>query len=202
MIKDLASLNPEPVAKGKEEVEKLKSVEDQLKQDNTLRGKEDKEGADVPVDKLDKGKIDQVEKKEQNEEKKEVKKDVDKVYKQFEVDKAPVALNLGSVQGSMRYPEIAKQSNTEGRVTVQVLVGPDGSVISVGSMSGPDVFKDEVSSKVMNLRFSPAMQQGSPVKCWVTVPFSFTLKTGFKKENQDDTKKEEPKKEEKKEDNK
>jgi len=195
VIQDLASLNPEPAAKEKAEITTLKAAEEQLKQDNTLRGREEKEGSDLPSDRLDKGKLQEVEKKIEKEEKKEVK-DKDKVYKQFEVDKAPGAVNLGSVQSSMRYPEIAKSNGIEGRVSVTVLVGTDGSVIQVGSFNGPDVFRDEVSSKVMNLRFTPAIQQGNPVKCWVTVPFSFKLsQTGFKKEKEKEENKEEKKEE-------
>lgn len=194
VIKDLESLNPEPAAKEKAEIQTLKSIEEQVKQDQTLRGREEKEGSDIPSDRLDKGKIEKVEEEVKKEEQKEKKESPDKVYKQFEVDKAPSAVNLGSVRGSMRYPSIAQQNGIEGRVTVQVLVGKDGSVSQIGSYKGPDVFRDEVTSKVMNLRFSPAIQQGNPVNCWVTVPFTFTLsQSGFKKD------KEEEKQEEKQE---
>jgi TonB family protein len=192
VIKDLESLNPEPAAKDKAEITTLKSAEDQLKQDNTLRGKEEKEGSDMPADRLDKGQIKDVEKNVVEEQKKEVTKNTEKVFKQFEVDKAPAPVNLGSVQGSIRYPEMARQTGTEGKVSVTVLVGKDGSVEQIISISGPEVFKDEVSSKVMNLRFTPAIQQGNPVRCQVTVPFNFSLKqSGFKKESKDEDKKEE-----------
>ena len=138
--------------------------------------------------------------------KEEKKEKVNKTYQQFEVDKPPVAVNLGQVKSSMRYPEIAKSSGIEGKVTVKVLVGPDGSVVQVGGYSGPDVFRDEVSSKVMSLQFTPALQQGQPVRCWVSVPFSFKLSGKFKKDNEDEKKdepkKEEPKKEDKKEESK
>jgi len=127
---------------------------------------------------------------------KEEKKEKTKTYQQFEVDKPPVAVNLSQVKGSMRYPEIARSSGIEGKVTVKVLVGPDGSVVQIGGFSGPDVFRDEVSSKVMNLQFTPALQQGQPVRCWVSVPFSFTLTGKFKKESGDEEKKEEVKKKE------
>lgn len=192
VIKDLESLNPEPAAKDKAEITTLKSAEDQLKQDNTLRGKEEKEGSDMPSDRLDKGQIKDVEKNVVEEQKKEVTKNTEKVFKQFEVDKAPAPVNLGSVQGSIRYPEMARQTGTEGKVSVTVLVGKDGSVEQIISISGPEVFKDEVASKVMNLRFTPAIQQGNPVRCQVTVPFNFSLKqSGFKKESKDEGKKEE-----------
>jgi outer membrane biosynthesis protein TonB len=43
-------------------------------------------------------------------------------------------------------------------------------------MTGPDVFADEVKSKAMNLQFTPGLQNGKPVRVWVTVPFNFRLK--------------------------
>jgi protein TonB len=134
-------------------------------------------------------------KTEEKQQKEEKKEKVNKTYQQFEVDKPPVAVNLAQVKSSMRYPEIAKQGGVEGKVTVKVLVGPDGSVIQVGGFSGADVFRDEVSSKVMSLQFTPALQQGQPVRCWVSVPFSFTLTGKFKKDSGDDDKKEDKKKE-------
>ena len=76
----------------------------------------------------------------------------------------------------MKYPEIAREAGMEGRVTVKVLVGPDGNVIKVGSVSGPDVFHDEVRDKASDLQFTPGLQNGKPVKVWVTVPFNFKLK--------------------------
>ena len=75
----------------------------------------------------------------------------------------------------MQYPSVARESGIEGRVTVKVLVGPDGNVIKIGSVSGPDVFADEVREKSMNLQFTPGLQNGKPVKVWVTVPFNFKL---------------------------
>ncbi len=196
-LKDLAALTPEPVAKEKADLETIKKVEEteKIKAFVSSEGSENvdpnKETGKLQVD------VKKTEEKQEKEEKKEKKET--KTYQQFEVDKAPVAVNLAQVRGSMRYPEIARSSGIEGKVTVKVLVGPDGSVVSVGGFSGPDVFRDEVSSKVMNLQFTPALQQGQPVRCWVSVPFSFTLTGKFKKDTDDDKK--EDKKEEKKGDN-
>ena len=76
----------------------------------------------------------------------------------------------------MSYPEVAREAGVEGKVSIKVLVGTDGSVIKVGSLSGPEQFYDEVSNKSMNLQFTPGLQNGKPVKVWVTVPFNFKLK--------------------------
>lgn len=104
------------------------------------------------------------------------KENPNKNYDAFQVERQPMQLNLNSVKASMVYPPIARETNTEGKVTVKVLVDKNGNVVKVGSVSGPEVFHDEVTSKVSALKFNPAMQNGEPVNCWVTVPFSFTLK--------------------------
>lgn len=181
-LKDLSALAPEPVKKTeiKEEV-KLKSQQEL----EDVKLPVASEGTDDP-NKVTAteftGKVVEKKVEEKVEKKEEKKKDV---FQQFEVEKAPVAVNLGSVKGSMRYPEIARQSGIEGRVVAKVLVGTDGSVIRVGGVSGPEVFRDEVSDKVMNLQFTPALQGGQPVKCWVSVPFSFTLSAKDKKKTED-----------------
>lgn len=185
-LKDLSALAPEPVAKKlvTEEV-KLKSQKEleEVKLPVASTGTDDpsKVNPNAVVGKIEEKKIE--EKVEKKEEKKK------EVFQQFEVEKAPVAVNLGAIKGSMRYPEIARQSGIEGRVVAKVLVGTDGSVIKVGGISGPEVFHDEVADKVMNLQFDPAMQGGQKVKCWVSVPFSFTLNAKDKKKAEDDEEK-------------
>jgi periplasmic protein TonB len=191
-LKDMSALTPEPVAKEKADLETIKKVEETEK----IKAFVSSEGSENADPNKETGKLQVDLKKTEDKEKKEEKKEKTvKTFQQFEVDKPPVAVNLSSVKGSMRYPEIAKSSGIEGKVTVKVLVGPDGSVVQVGGFSGPDVFRDEVSSKVMGLQFTPALQQGQPVRCWVSVPFSFTLTGKFKKEGGDEDKKEEKKKE-------
>lgn len=183
-LKDLSALVPEPVAK--------KLVQEEVK----LKSQEELEEVKLPVASVGtddpskvnpefSGKVEEKKVEEKVEKKEEKKKDI---FQQFEVEKAPVAVNLGSVKGSMRYPEIARQSGIEGRVVAKVLVGADGSVIKVGGISGPEVFRDEVSDKVMNLRFNPAIQGGQTVKCWVSVPFSFTLSAKDKRKSDDEEK--------------
>ncbi len=195
-LKDLAALTPEPVAKEKADLETIKKVDETEK----IKAFVSSEGSETVDPNKETGKIQvDLKKTEEKQVKEEKKENKTKTYQQFEVDKPPVAVNLSSVKGSMRYPEIARSSGIEGKVTVKVLVGPDGSVVQVGGFSGPDVFRDEVSSKVMNLQFTPALQQGQPVRCWVSVPFSFTLTGKFKKESGDDEKKEEKKEDKKKE---
>jgi biopolymer transport protein ExbD len=112
-------------------------------------------------------------KPDKNAEKEENTKD--KIYMQFEVDKAPVALNLADVSSSIKYPEDARKSGVEGKISVKIMVGIDGTIESVGGISGPEEFYDEIKSKVVNLKFTPAIKKGKPVRCWVLVPFRFAL---------------------------
>lgn len=186
-LKDLSALVPEPVAKKlvTEEV-KLKSQKEleEVKLPVASVGTDDPSKVNPNAEFT--GKVEEKKVEQKIEKKEEKKKDI---FQQFEVEKAPVAVNLGAVKGSMRYPEIARQSGIEGRVVAKVLVGTDGSVLKVGGVSGPEVFRDEVADKVMNLSFTPALQNGQPVKCWVSVPFNFTL--GGKKKAADEEKEEE-----------
>lgn len=168
--KDLTALTPEPVAKEKAE-------------EQTIKTQQELEEIKSPVGTQDSGKFQfsgnvKVEEKkiEEKIEKKEKVVEEKTVFQSFEVEKAPECVNLSQVRSSMRYPEIAREAGMEGRVTVKVLVGPSGNVIKVGSVSGPDVFHDEVRSKATDLQFTPGLQNGKPVKVWVTVPFNFKLK--------------------------
>ena len=87
-----------------------------------------------------------------------------------------MCVNLQQVRGSIVYPNIAQESGIEGKVTIQVVVGEDGSVVKLGTYSGNEIFKDEVKEKSMSLVFKPGLQNNNPVKVLVTVPFSFKLK--------------------------
>ncbi|MCX7877828.1 MAG: TonB family protein [Ignavibacteria bacterium] len=167
--KDLTALQPEPVAKEKAEEKTIKTQEEleQIKSPVSSTGDTGKFTYSGPV-KIEEKKI------EEKIEKKEVQEKT--VYQSFEVEKAPECVNLAQVRASMKYPEIARDAGIEGRVTVKVLVNESGSVSKVGSISGPDVFHDEVRSKAMDLQFTPGLQNGKPVKVWVTVPFNFKLK--------------------------
>ncbi len=169
--KDLTALQPEPVAKEKAQEQTIKTQNEleQIKSPVSSTGDTGKFTYTGTV-KVEEKKIEEkIEKKE-----KEV---VEKqIYQSFEVEKPPECINLGQVRSSMVYPEIARQGGIEGRVTVKVLVGPDGNVLKIGSVSGPDVFQEEVSDKSMNLQFTPGLQNGKPVKVWVSVPFNFKLK--------------------------
>jgi len=109
-----------------------------------------------------------------------IRKDIDKpdktVFENFEVGVAPECTNLQMVKSSIEYPKLAVDAGIEGRVTVRVMVGEDGSVVKVGSLSGNEIFYDEVKEKSKSLVFTLGLQNNKAVKVWVTVPFVFKLK--------------------------
>lgn len=181
-LKDLEALIPKPVPKQEAEIITMKSQEklEEIKAPVSSEGSENAPNINYSGD------IKLSEKKVEQKIEKEKEKPVKTEYQQFEVEVQPKPVNLGSVRGSMRYPEIARSSGTEGRVTAKVLVGPDGSIVRIGGLSGPSVFHDEVRDKIGALQFTPALQNGKPVKCWVSVPFNFKLNTGFKKETEEE----------------
>jgi protein TonB len=166
--KDLSALTPEPVAKEKAQEQTIKTQQE-LEEIKGPVGNDTGKFQFSGNLKVEEKKIEEkIEKKEKVEEK--------STYQSFEVEKAPECVNLSQVRASMQYPEIAREAGIEGRVTVKVLVSESGGVIKIGSVSGPDAFHDEVRDKAMGLQFTPGLQNGKPVKVWVTVPFNFKLK--------------------------
>ncbi len=80
------------------------------------------------------------------------------------------------------YPRIAKTTQTEGEVTVQVLVDEKGEPLDVRVYkdSGRNVGFEEAAVKAAwNCRFSPGIQNGRPVKVWVVFKIEFTLENNY-----------------------
>ncbi|KXK54416.1 MAG: TonB protein [Chlorobi bacterium OLB5] len=171
--KDLEALTPEPVAKERADVQTIKTQQqlEEIKTPVSNVGDTGKFTFSGPI-KIEEKKIEEKITKREN----EVIEKEKTVYQSFEVEKAPECVNLQQVRNSMTYPPMAIEAGIEGKVTVKVLVSGDGSVIKVGSVNGPDIFRDEVTSKSMQLQFTPGLQNGKPVKVWVSVPFVFKLK--------------------------
>ncbi len=75
------------------------------------------------------------------------------------------------------YPEIARKAGLEGRVVVRVLIDKDGKPkkVQVLKSSGIESFEEAAVEAVMQSSYSPAIQNGRPVKCWMTIPIKFSL---------------------------
>jgi protein TonB len=75
------------------------------------------------------------------------------------------------------YPEVARRSGLEGKVVVQALIGKDGSVEKVDVLKADyDLFKDAAVDAMKKAKFTPARQNGTPLKVWITRTINFKLK--------------------------
>ena len=76
-----------------------------------------------------------------------------------------------------RYPQSMREAGQEGIVTMEAVIGRDGSVTSVGVLSGhvhPDLALAAVDA-VRQWRFQPTLLNGAPVEVAMTVAVAFTL---------------------------
>ncbi|MDY6787491.1 MAG: energy transducer TonB [candidate division WOR-3 bacterium] len=74
------------------------------------------------------------------------------------------------------YPETAKQLGIEGTVIIQLLVEKDGSVSSVEVLRSIHPLLDNAAkAAALNLRFSPAMTRDIPIRCYISIPITFSL---------------------------
>lgn len=75
------------------------------------------------------------------------------------------------------YPRLARQAQLEGTVTLRVLVKEDGSVgdALIQKSSGVTSLDDAALKAVYDCKFRPAIQNGRPVKVWVSFPYEFVL---------------------------
>ncbi len=89
---------------------------------------------------------------------------------------APVPINMDVVRELVGYPEEAKLKGLTGEVVAKLLVNEDGTVLKFEILSSPDtVFTYAVSRNLSALRFQAAIVDSVPSKCWVTLPFKFSL---------------------------
>lgn len=81
------------------------------------------------------------------------------------------------LSANIRYPEAAHKDGTQGRVTVQFVVGKDGSIGNVGILRGVDPALDAEAIRVISgmPKWKPGTQKGEPVNVKYTVPVMFRL---------------------------
>ncbi|WP_339901417.1 energy transducer TonB [uncultured Cyclobacterium sp.] len=92
------------------------------------------------------------------------------------VDEDPKPLNLGEIYQAIGYPSKAKEAGIEGSVVVRILVGQNGEYLKHKIVTNAHpLLSNSVDLEVKNLRFTPAMKAGQPVKVWINLPFKFKL---------------------------
>lgn len=78
---------------------------------------------------------------------------------------------------NIKYPTIAQENGTQGRVTVQFVVNKDGSIVDAKVLRGVDPYLDKEALRVIGAmpKWKPGMQRGKPVRVKYTVPVMFRL---------------------------
>lgn len=81
------------------------------------------------------------------------------------------------IQSNMKYPMMARESDIQGRVFVNFVVEPDGSISNVNVMRGIGGGCDEEAVRVVKSmpKWKPGKQRGSSVRVSFTVPIIFKL---------------------------
>ncbi len=77
------------------------------------------------------------------------------------------------------YPEMARIAGITGKVFVSVLIAEDGRPLKAKVMkrvpADCEVFDAVALKSVMESKYYPGLQNGSPIKVWFTVPIKFQL---------------------------
>ncbi|MFV0544741.1 MAG: energy transducer TonB [Bacteroides sp.] len=78
---------------------------------------------------------------------------------------------------NIKYPTIAQENGTQGRVIVQFVVNRDGSIVDAKVVRSVDPYLDKEALRVINSmpKWKPGMQRGKPVRVKYTVPVMFRL---------------------------
>jgi len=81
------------------------------------------------------------------------------------------------LQKSIRYPAVARENGTQGRVIVSFVCERDGSLTDIHVARGIGDGCDEEAVRVIRAspRWKPGIQNGRPVRVAYSVPISFTL---------------------------
>ncbi len=73
------------------------------------------------------------------------------------------------------YPEAARTAGTEGRVELDALIAPDGSVKRLRPVSGPDLLVQSATQAVQRWKFEPYVSSGKAVEVETTIAVEFRL---------------------------
>ena len=84
---------------------------------------------------------------------------------------------LASIQKNIRYPQLAKLAGIEGKVYVLAFLDEAGNVVNARVIKGIGAGCDEAALEAIKVvKFTPARNNGEPVKVQVTIPIVFKLK--------------------------
>ena len=81
------------------------------------------------------------------------------------------------ISENLNYPSEAERNNVQGRVILQFVVNPDGSVGKIEILRSIDPLLDNEAIRVVKIlpKFKPGKQGGVPVKVWFSLPVLFKI---------------------------
>jgi len=84
---------------------------------------------------------------------------------------------MGYLSSNIKYPPFAKETNIQGRVFINFVVEPNGSISNVKVLRGIGGGCDEEAIRVVESmpNWKPGMQRGKPVRVSYNLPVKFTL---------------------------
>jgi protein TonB len=84
---------------------------------------------------------------------------------------------LQFVQKNVRYPDVERENDIQGRVVVGFIVNEDGSLSDVMIKKGVSKGIDKEALRVVNMlpKFKPGKAQGKPVRVQFVLPIMFKL---------------------------
>jgi TonB family protein len=74
-----------------------------------------------------------------------------------------------------QYPELARNTGTQGMVVLGALIGPEGNVKRLWPVSGPDLLVQSASDAVQSWRFRPYISGGRAIDVETTIAVDFRL---------------------------
>jgi protein TonB len=100
------------------------------------------------------------------------------VVEQFPEPEGGMTAFYQYIQENMDYPSRARTLNVQGKVFVQFVVFPDGSVREIEAIKGIGAGCDEEAVRVIKespIQWAPGKQRGKPVKVRMVLPITFKL---------------------------
>jgi protein TonB len=93
------------------------------------------------------------------------------------VEKDP-GVDMSDLKKKIVYPEMAKKAGIEGKVLIRVYVDKTGKPKkTLIQQSDSQMLNQAAIDAVMKTVCTPAIQNGQPIGCWVTIPIQFSLKS-------------------------
>jgi protein TonB len=81
------------------------------------------------------------------------------------------------LSNNIKYPEVARQANAQGKVFITFVVGKDGSLTDFKIMKGvsPEIDVEAIRVMQASPKWKPGTQDGRAIRQQYTVPISFSL---------------------------